>query len=454
MTLTTNYLVNILGDNAGARMAIRELPLFRTCSDGLLELVFRYGRVFSLAPGEELTREGEFDQWVYFMIDGRLDVYVGGEEVDTIASSLVGERCILGEPRKATLKAAAGGINALGVDMALLDALHDRQQTGNEYEVYYLELLGRITGEIIQRLAELEFNRLNIGRKHSVFLNAERLGELVRKMRENAYEEDPKVNFSVYRHLRAHDPVLLSRSLREDGITVDTRYLYALCLAWGRAELLFQLAERIGQETSNGDLLQLEDDAAQMTEQGFSLFLTRCAEAIRDHHLDIRPAARPLNPSVVKRYFVLNNDLEIDLKGLTGWLAGDFAYSFEEQSGVMMRLLQGASEYTAEANSQLKRMLQKMREIQFIQQVESVQDRPASDISEFYDSTPPEALISFFSKNILEVHLVQPYRERIAELNGAPAGPASSNPDHGPAGKQAEAPESGEVRSLVDDLFD
>ncbi len=92
MTVKANYLQQILGDNEEAQLAIREIPYFRDCSDKLLRLIFRYGRVFSLQEGEELTREGEFDQWVFIVLSGRLAVYVGDDRVDVTTSSLVGER--------------------------------------------------------------------------------------------------------------------------------------------------------------------------------------------------------------------------------------------------------------------------------------------------------------------------------------------------------------------------
>ena len=119
MTLRATYLEQVLGENPEAVFAIREVPLFYDCTDPLLQLIYRYGRIFALGHGEELTRENEFDQWVFFVLSGRLAVYVDGDRVDTISSSMVGERCILGEPRRATLRAADEGIVALGVDISI-----------------------------------------------------------------------------------------------------------------------------------------------------------------------------------------------------------------------------------------------------------------------------------------------------------------------------------------------
>ena len=252
MNRETSYLGNLLGDVPEARMAIRELPLFRTCSEDLLDLAFRYGRIFSLREGEDLTREGEFDQWVYFVIDGRLEVYVDEERVDTITSSLVGERCILGEPRRATLKASRGGINALGVDMSLLDTLTDPAQAGGENLPIYLELLGRIVGEIVERVAEMEFNRMNVVHKHGILTQSERITGIVDHLRQNGFSDNQEAEFTIHRHLVRHEPVLLSRATDTDPFKVDTRRVYTLCLEWGRPDILHDLAEAVCRQSGPG----------------------------------------------------------------------------------------------------------------------------------------------------------------------------------------------------------
>ncbi len=247
--------------------------------------------------------------------------------------------------------------------------------------------------------------------------------------------------------------MLLSRAIRENGITVNTRHLYALCLAWGRTDTLFDVAEAIGRETRNGAPPPLEDAPRQPAQNDFSLFLTRCAAAICNRHRESRPADPPLRAAVVKRYFILDDDLEIDLKGLSAWLTGEYAYTVRELGEVMLLLLREASGFTSETNSELKRMLQKMREIQFIQQLETAQGRPASDISEFYDSTPPEALIPYFSQNILEVHLVQPCRERLAEITARHGRATASRADRA-AGEEAPVAAAGPGgQTIADNLF-
>ena len=445
MEVKTNYLGALLGGDQNARMAIREIPLFRTCSDELLELVFRYGRIFSLREGETLTREGEFDQWVYFVIDGRLEVFVDGERVDSITSSLVGERCILGEPRKATLKAGAEGINALGVDMALLDALRDPAHSERDNLTVYLELLGRIVGEIVQRVAEMEFNRMGVVQKHRIILQAVAQSDIVEKFKDNAFQEDKAASFAIHRYLNRHEPVMLSEATFGDPFDVDTRRIYVLCMEWGRLDVLFDLADQLTALNENGAEKPSEVEGDPDHVWNFSDFLRRAHEAILVRHTEQHGGTAPIPPAELRLFFTLNYDFEIDLRGLAAWLSRVQGYPEQELAEVLMVLLREVSAYTAQVNAGMKRLLVELKSIHFIKELETTAERALSDISEFYDTTPPEDLIPFFSKNILEVHLIQPYLDALADM---------SAPETGAGEDASGAAPAAESKELLDSLFD
>ena len=507
----TNYLANVLEDDADAMMAIREIPVFRTSSQDLLELVFRYARIYSLPEGGELTREGEFDQWVYFIIGGRLDVYVGDELVDTIASSLVGERCLLGEPRKATLRAAAGGMSALGVDMALLDILNDPAQTGKENRTVFLELLGRIVGKIIQRVAEMEFNRMDIVNKCVMYRESDRMASIVNALRQNAFYHHQGRNFAIHRHLNRFEPVLLSRALGIDAYRVDTRRVYALCLEWGRPDVLFALAREIlanddsaGDEFSGsgkakqeppgsaatamesaGDEPDGEDGAGQETKaepqttsgggspgasspsaqsdlsSDFNRFLEALGSRLIAHHRESHPGDPVLGEAELQRFFALNDDLEVDLRGITLWLKSRYGYQERELADILMLVLQEASAYTAQLNSSIQEMLRELSEFQFFQQMESAHGDSSSNISTFFDTTPSEDLIPYFSKNILDLHLIRPYLEKMGDVSNLtpPGGGQEDSTTEGTVGSEGGegGEDSGEPstgQGLADSLFD
>ncbi|MBU2514133.1 hypothetical protein KJ966_22590 [bacterium] len=169
MNPVTYYCKAILGDNQSAKKSLRLIPEFSDCSDRLLDMIFCYSKPVNLSPGETLIKEGLFDQWVYFIIKGDLDVIIGGKNLGSTSGPIVGERCILGEPRGANLVAGKSGLMALGVEMTIIDELFRQvnnyqkvAENDEDFTAYSeeklsvaLELLLIILSEIISRIINM-----------------------------------------------------------------------------------------------------------------------------------------------------------------------------------------------------------------------------------------------------------------------------------------------------------
>lgn len=197
MTSVTNYCEAILGENFEAKKSIRLIPELFTCSDQLLDLIFTYSKPVNLEPGEVLVEEGMFDQWIYFVVKGYMDVTIDGVSLGTTAGPMVGERCILGEPRGATLKAGSDGIMALGIEMSAMDEInrevnnfsnnHDDEdlveQFSEEKMLLVLELEAIILNEVILRILDLSRTSFQV------------LGQLSRALiaRETGQKYDPGI---------------------------------------------------------------------------------------------------------------------------------------------------------------------------------------------------------------------------------------------------------------------
>lgn len=169
MDPVTNYCAAILGENQKAMSTIRLIPGLSDCSDDLLEMIYAYSKTVKMQPGELLIKEGLFDQWVYFIIQGALDVVIDGEQLGSTGGPMVGERCILGDPRGANLVAGKEGIMALGVEMSIIDEINreinnfhhtassdeEAERFANERTAISLELLSIILNEVIERITNL-----------------------------------------------------------------------------------------------------------------------------------------------------------------------------------------------------------------------------------------------------------------------------------------------------------
>lgn len=179
MDPVTNYCEAILGENPDAMAAIRLIPELSNCSEELLKKIYAYSKTVDAKPGEILIQEGMFDQWVYFIIRGEMDVIINGKHLDTTSGPVVGERCILGEPRGADLVASTTGLMALGVELSIIDDLNrdinNFQQTASsdeEAETYAnnrmavaLELFTIILNDVTSRILNLHDSGM-IGAQH------------------------------------------------------------------------------------------------------------------------------------------------------------------------------------------------------------------------------------------------------------------------------------------------
>ena len=478
MDVKANYLEQMLGENQEALFAIREVPHFRTCSENLLRLIYTYGRIYALREGEKLTREGEYDQWVFFILNGKLAVYVGEEWVDTISSSLVGERCILGEPRKATLSAGEGGVTALGVDMAVLDALEGSGGQTPEMVPLYAELLSIITAEIINRIADLAYNQLEISSKLAINVKSEAITDVINGFMHNAYAGRPEANLAIYKQLARRNRELLALVLEDDKITVDTRRLYALCVNGGHGDLILELAGEMHDFLLGTRQAEQEEAAHYTADYNFFEFVGHVFASIAQQYDGIKSGktrGREFKETAWREKFRLGGDLTIDLDQLRKWLKDAYQFTDLEIIEALKFMLHEASAYTAHINMANRKMIHELSQIKLLQKLDTEAAVSDNFTPEYYSAKTPEEMIPMFSKQILEVHLVKPYLEKLglngdaaAEDSAAPAAvssaeegeaaapPASSSAESSAAADAATAATSEEVsaQDVADSLFD
>ena len=129
----------------------------------------------------------------------------------------------------------------------------------------------------------------------------------------------------------------------------------------------------------------------------------------------------------IRKRMRLNEHLKVDLRGLMHWLIAEYRYTAEDTIDVLMTLLKESSDYTARINGRIKAMVNELRQTRFAKALRSEVATPGATAAEYYHNTPVEELIPFFSQNILDVYLVQPYLARLqASETGAWDGGASA----------------------------
>lgn len=209
MSPVTNYCEAILGENFEAKKSLRLIPALSNCSDALLDLIFTYSKPVKLTPGEVLIEEGMFDQWIYFLVDGILEVSVEGRVLGMTSGPMVGERCIMGEPRGAKLIAGEKGVMALGIEMSVVDEInrqinnfaqtHENEKKAiiyrNEKLQLNLELEAIILNEVILRILDLSRTSFQVIGQLSRALIARETGVKCRPEEEKEDEiEDQRIH--------------------------------------------------------------------------------------------------------------------------------------------------------------------------------------------------------------------------------------------------------------------
>ena len=447
----TAYLAEVLGENRDAVMAIREVPHFRNCSGALLNLVYKYGRVYSLGHRGKLIREGEFDQWVFFLISGRLAVTIGAEQVDTISSALVGEGCLMGEPRRATLSATEEGVVALGVDMALLDALQNNDGALGEEGAVLVELLAILVGDVVGRIAALSTHQIDI---HNRFRSIQQAGEVsavIRKLAGNEYGQDRQANMEIYKYLNQVAKDLLAPALVDGTGVVDTRRLYGDCVNTGRYGLIAELANRLHQFDQQR-YFQKTKPSEMFQGCNFHSFSERVREAVNEELEKIQTAhaEKPVTETIWRQRFRANQDLSVDVVPVYQWLQGAYELTDKEMADLLMVLLQTASKYTAEINDSLKSMVREMSVTALLSKLEQVTTNPVGQVLELFETPSLEDLIPHVSKHILNVHLVHPYLDAL----GLPTEPPPELPVLENNQPKPPEPPTDSGQGVVDSLFD
>jgi CRP-like cAMP-binding protein len=138
-------------DNKELLDKLRFMPALRCLDEEDLAGVLSLSRIHHFDPGEVIIREGQYDNWIYFLVSGKISIEKKGETIGLLheRGDIFGEMGIIdGSPRSATIRAVARSV-CFAMDASYIDRLK-----GQEREAFQCILY--------QAFAQILANRLRI----------------------------------------------------------------------------------------------------------------------------------------------------------------------------------------------------------------------------------------------------------------------------------------------------
>lgn len=140
---------------------LKAVPFLNSFSDDQLDEVLNSSSLIEADLGDVIIREGSIDSRIYILLNGTLDVCVGGKKVASITrpGEVFGELAIVNQDKRLASVLAAGHAVCLAVDQKFLQDLHPREEDPAFHAALY-EFVARVIARKLdttsRRLADAE----------------------------------------------------------------------------------------------------------------------------------------------------------------------------------------------------------------------------------------------------------------------------------------------------------
>jgi CRP/FNR family transcriptional regulator, cyclic AMP receptor protein len=124
---------------------LRRIPFLQSYADKFLRKILELSKLRRYQEGEIITRQGEYDTWLYVIISGEVRVVKNEEEIARFDAKggTFGELAMIdGEARSASVYATQPNTACLAIDNAFLEHLEPKDR--QEFEAVYYRLLAEI----------------------------------------------------------------------------------------------------------------------------------------------------------------------------------------------------------------------------------------------------------------------------------------------------------------------
>jgi CRP-like cAMP-binding protein len=158
-----------LSDDQNIVIDLKELPVFKPLAQEDLQHLLRMSRLRIYKPGEAIIEEGSLDNWMYFLIFGKVRLVKNKKEISVLTEGgdLFGEmRFIDGAPRSASAY-ADGDTVCLALDTSYVEQLSGEDKLSLGYIMYRIlagilaEKLREATQELMQCKGSAQVNFWN-----------------------------------------------------------------------------------------------------------------------------------------------------------------------------------------------------------------------------------------------------------------------------------------------------
>lgn len=108
---------------------LRRMPALEGAGEDELHGVLSLSRLETFEPGEAIIREGQYDNWIYFLIAGKVSIQKSGDQIGILQTrgDIFGEMGIIdGSPRSASICALERS-TVLAMDVSYMDRLKGEQ---------------------------------------------------------------------------------------------------------------------------------------------------------------------------------------------------------------------------------------------------------------------------------------------------------------------------------------
>jgi len=133
---------------------LRKIPFFRSYEDFQLLDILTLSKMRKYLKNEIITKEGDYDSWLYIILAGKVDVVKNSMIVASIEGlgGTIGEMALIdGEPRSASVLASTD-TTFLSIDMSFQDRMNDTER--GRFDAVYYRLLSTILADRLRKTTE------------------------------------------------------------------------------------------------------------------------------------------------------------------------------------------------------------------------------------------------------------------------------------------------------------